>query len=229
MNTYWDNESIEHNLSPGVYTVVGGDEWADMLVLHFVVSTVSAGPPGVASVTNSSLGLKLGLSMNSTIYYLYENVSVNIIESNILPKMNNLTASSTDWPAPGLAIGPCGTMGSPVGIAIFQGYYTASNISSAHPMQIYAPGTYFCPGSSENIASYEFQPSSDSGLVCSDYPSSCLKFSSSYEVTSGGYWFNPTMDNVNLVFTGFGSGTYTIAGGDEWGDLVLLHFIVKIQ
>jgi phenolic acid decarboxylase len=36
---YWLNgqETTPHNFTPGVYTVVGGDEWGALAVLHFVV------------------------------------------------------------------------------------------------------------------------------------------------------------------------------------------------
>ena len=36
---YWINgqEAMLSNFTPGVYTVVGGDEWDALAVLHFVV------------------------------------------------------------------------------------------------------------------------------------------------------------------------------------------------
>jgi hypothetical protein len=50
-----------------------------------------------------------------------------------------------------------------------------------------------------------------------------------YEVTAGGYWTdNYPLDytGVNATFSNFQPGIYTVAGGDEWGQLVVLHFIV---
>lgn len=183
-----------------------------------------------AQTTNSTLGLKLQLSINSTTYYIGEYISVNITESNTLATSNNVSASS-HWPVAGLSIGQCGTVGSPVGVAVFQGYYTTSNVSSVEHLQIFEPGTYFCPGSSQNIVSYRFQPSSDSALVCSEYPSSCQNLpNASYEISASGYWFKASSNNSSQsVFTYFGPGTYTVVGGDEWGDVVILHFAVTGQ
>ena len=36
---YWDSQNKEHNLIPGVYTVAAGDEWGDIVLLHFIVTT----------------------------------------------------------------------------------------------------------------------------------------------------------------------------------------------
>jgi hypothetical protein len=39
-NGYWmaSQNLNEYNFTPGVYTVVGGDEWGSLVVLHFTVS-----------------------------------------------------------------------------------------------------------------------------------------------------------------------------------------------
>ena len=38
------------------------------------------------------------------------------------------------WPLQGLSLGPCGTLNYPFGVAIFAGYYTSANISTATPL-----------------------------------------------------------------------------------------------
>ena len=47
--SYWDSSNVQHNLGPGVFTVAGGDEWGQLVFLHFAV--VSVLPLRVVSVT----------------------------------------------------------------------------------------------------------------------------------------------------------------------------------
>ena len=47
----------------------------------------------------------------------------------------------------------------------FKGNYTAANISSATPLQIYEPGIYHCPMILADISSYVFQPLSDNAAI----------------------------------------------------------------
>jgi hypothetical protein len=37
---YWTSDTIPQfkNFDPGIYTVIGGDEWGAMVVLHYTVS-----------------------------------------------------------------------------------------------------------------------------------------------------------------------------------------------
>ena len=117
-----------------------------------------------ADVSNFTIGLQLRLSLNSTALQSGQGVGVNITESNILNLTNNVTASHA-WKVSGLALGPCGTGNDPMGVGIFQGYYTESNISSASPLSIYQPGEYACPMFLANIAAYTFQSLSNSAVV----------------------------------------------------------------
>lgn len=72
-------------------------------------------------------------------------ITVHIMESNARNSTNLVNASNA-WPLKGLALGPCGSSSHPMGVEIFKGYYTDSNISSARTaLSIYPPGEYMCP------------------------------------------------------------------------------------
>ena len=41
LNGYWDGnpmEAVQDNFNPGVYTVVAGDEWGALVLVHFTVT-----------------------------------------------------------------------------------------------------------------------------------------------------------------------------------------------
>jgi hypothetical protein len=155
-------------------------------------------------------------------------VQLNITEYNDATSYNNVSASS-DWPVSGLLLGPCGTLEFPFGIAVYQGYYTSQNISSATPLQIFTPnanGTaqsspVACPASPQ-VFSYDFAPHSDSATTrltwAGDSSSTTYQLSASFSIT--GYW------NSSSSFAVFGKGTYTIVAGDEWGHASFQYFTV---
>ncbi|MHB8567248.1 MAG: hypothetical protein ACYC7D_13085 [Nitrososphaerales archaeon] len=182
--------------------------------------------PTAAQTTNSTLGLELKLSINSATFSPGQGVLVNITEYNTLDRLNNVSVAR-NWPIGGLTLGPCG-VNNPVGAAIFQGYFTSSNISAGSPLSLFASGTYNCPAFLF-VRYYVFQPMSDDGstyvlsgngtstFCCGNPP----PISGSLNVTS--YW-----DRTNTEHS-LSAGVYTVIGGDEWGQLVLLHFVVTQQ
>jgi hypothetical protein len=168
-------------------------------------------------------GLSLSLSLNSTTLQPGQEISVLIDEQNTLTTVNNVSASN-GWPLKGLSLGPCGTVNYPIGVAIFQGYYTSSNVSSATPLQLYKPGIYYCPMILSYISGYVFQPSSDIAGVLSDSdPTPQLTNKMTSEITVTGYWLN----GQEATLSNFTPGVYTVVGEDEWGALAVLHFVVQ--
>jgi hypothetical protein len=177
-----------------------------------------------STTSNSANGLSLVLSLNSTIMQSGQGISVILEEQNTLPKVNEVSAS-TNWPLNGLKVGPCGPLNYPIGVAIFQGYYVAANISSAKPLQLYEPGVYACPMILAKIDAYTFQPlSSTADIVGSCGSSSCFTERIYSNVTANGYWNEGLLGGA--TFTHFNPGTYTVVAGDEWGALAILHFLV---
>jgi hypothetical protein len=110
-------------------------------------------------------------------------------------------------------------------MAIVQGYYFKSDLNGTTSLPILLPpGIFlFCipePTPSE----YDFYPSSNAAIPQygtlynnqSESISTSMSFSGYYNSSQ---WFST--ETIN-----FSPGVYTVIGGDEWGQLVLLHFVV---
>lgn len=189
-----------------------------------VTSSTSTPLPNASSTTSESVnGLILSLSLNSTTFQPGQEVAVVIDEKNMLATVNNVSASD-GWPLRGLSVGSCGALNYPMGVAIFQGYYMSSNVSSATPLQLYKPGIYHCPMILAEINAYAFQPSSDIASVFGSCdPNPCLSYEMNSEIGVTGYWIS----GQEATLSNFTSGVYTVVGGDEWGALAVLHFVVQ--
>jgi hypothetical protein len=194
------------------------------------------------SSLNRSSGLTIQLAMNTSTLFVNplsvnESAGILIMISlyNTLPSPNNLSSAQA-WPIQGLLAGPCAGY-KPIGIAVMKGFYSAGNISAGQPLHLFQE--LFCPQYFP-AAYYIFGPTSDYVRMASK-PSSASNASS---VQSS----NPLGDMVSVVpldgsccrqllgpqncgcyvysSIPFSTGTYTVVGGDEWGDLVILHFSV---
>jgi hypothetical protein len=191
-------------------------------------NTVTATTPfnnGNSATSKSISGLELTLSLDSKTYQSGQQVGIDIDEKNTLAKTNTIP-SSAKWQISGLGVDPCGSLNYPFGIAIFQGNYSAANISSTTPLQIYEPGIYHCPMILTDISSYVFQPLSDSAAVFQMSESTAvftMGMNTEFEPAPTGYWAS---NNVGATFTNFEPGVYTVVAGDEWGALVFVHFTV---
>ena len=177
-----------------------------------------------AAVIQSAHGLSLSLSLDSTTYYTGNGISIIVNETNMLSKTNKV-AITEKWPVSGLSVGPCGTYDYPFGVAIFQGNYTAANILSATPLDLYDPILrHSCPLILSDISSYVFQPSSDIADIFQNSESTAAltgeEMNSDVQPIIMGYCNGSTL-------TDFEPGMYTAVAGDEWGALVVLHFTVS--
>jgi hypothetical protein len=169
-------------------------------------------------------GMQLYLELNSATYQPGEVVMVTAGEWNTLTATNE-AAAGRSWPVSGLAMGPCGVLNYPIGVALYSGYYTENDIFTATPLRLYDPkALYRCPVIVSSISSYVFQPSSDIADVygsCDTGP--CLDdLKIGGTLTYAGFW----TDGQDSTFSNFTPGTYTVVCGDEWGTLILIHFIV---
>jgi hypothetical protein len=181
---------------------------------------------GVNSVSKKfANGLSLSISVNPQLIKPGYPIHIVITESNTLSKMNNLHASDK-WPINGLSVGICGTESYPFGVAVFQGSYTATNISSATPLELDNPNVIpqGCIAPVSNVTAYDFKPSSDIATLDGDVLfGSTATMQMSAEVIGGIYWAGSF---PNTIEQNFEPGVYTVVGGDEWGNLVVLHFTV---
>jgi hypothetical protein len=222
---YWTGVSpgvTKHDFAPGVYTIVAGDEWGSLVVLHFTVSQDTTGGNSARSLSVN--GLRLSLSLDSTIYQPGQQVTIVIDETNMLSKTNNVSTADK-WPLTGLSVSPCGTLNYPFGVAIFQGYYASGDISSATPLKLYDPlAVYSCPMVLSEIDTYAFQPLSDIAAVFQISDTNPVSTENmNAEVQTTGYWIGSTA----VTLTNFDPGVYTVVGGDEWGSLLVVHFTVS--
>ena len=206
-----------------------------------------------ADALNYSSGLQLELALNTSVIFEQprdENESGALLVSmslfNTLGKNNNLSATQ-NWPLPDLSSGACSSYDQPFGIDVMYGYYTISNVTSASPLPLFTPSfcpVYFPP------AFFVFDPNSDyintvsiprtsiqlvTNSTVTLTRTSILEYTTPQgndqrEIPLSGYCCTVTRQENCLCYTygliPFEVGTYTIADGDEWGDLVLMHFIV---
>ncbi len=194
----------------------------------WLLSHLTASPYNTVSYDNRALGVRLDLLVNSTHLKPGDGIAITIRESNMRFVPNELQARS-NWMIRGLSLGACGTVNTPVGFAIFRGNYTEDNISRASPLQLYKPGTYFCPMILSGISSYIFAPGSDFvDIVGSCSPNPCLRMNVQDQGRFAGSWSEliPPLPSLS-IFNQFSPGVYTVAGGDEWGDLLVLNFTVS--
>jgi len=77
------------------------------------------------------------------------------------------------------------------------------------------------------ISSYVFQPLSDNAALFQMSESTPvinnMEMDTEFEPAPTGYWAS---NEVGSTFTNFEPGVYTVVAGDEWGNLVILHFTV---
>lgn len=173
------------------------------------------------SATSPASGLELSLALNGTRISTGEEITATAVEVNTLTTTDNVSAAK-DWPIGNLAVGPCGQLNSPVGIAVLSGNYDAANVSSAKALQIYNPAVYACPAILSNIEGFLFQPSSDNATVYGSCGSAaCFNETASATVSVDGYWTGEPS-----TFTTLPTGIYTVVAGDEWGGIAILHFTV---
>jgi hypothetical protein len=179
------------------------------------------------TVLSPSTGIELQSTLNSTLVQQRQSIRITVSELNPLNRDVNLSAGA-GWPLRDLTLSGCGPLNFPFGVQIFRGYYTKANVSSGLSLSLFGPGPYSCPARME-ILYYVFQQNSTNF-------STYVKGSNGTSVQCCyGRFGQPTTDSDALTISGyydsgtfkvFDPGAYTVATGDEWGQLALLHFVV---
>ncbi|HEV2137849.1 MAG TPA: hypothetical protein VGR53_03340 [Nitrososphaerales archaeon] len=167
-------------------------------------------------------GLNLDFSISSNVVFAGRGISVTIEEKNPTSGAISVPAAN-NWPVPGLTLAPCGTLNTPIGFGLLAGYYTSQSISKVSRNQLldlYQPGAYSCQLILAGITGYSFAPMSDRADIYQGNGSDPALFSQTMKggVTASGFWTSS--------FNTFAPGYYSIVGGDEWGTLIILHFLV---
>jgi len=169
-------------------------------------TTTTSATINSASV-NSISGLSLSLSLDSITYNPGQDVYITVEEHNTL-NTDTIVPASNNWALDYLEMGGCRTNGGFVGIALFQGYYTADDKSFGQPLLFWNYNiTTPCPTTTTLPNGLDFTP------LDQKYADLDLK----------GYW---TDNSRSAIFTDFEPGIYTVVAGDEWGALVFVHFTV---
>ena len=158
----------------------------------------------------------------------------NISTKNLWP-FNGLLMFSQSWPY-------C-YFYSPIELLVLKGNFSVSGvISTAESIGPNTTSGMFCY-EQENFTSFKFEPSSDLVYVASIYSvGSSLSIigpqNASITVSTNGYWDNDTLlyypssyvSPGNYSFLDaehpFAEGVYTIAIGDEWGQLAVIHVTI---
>jgi hypothetical protein len=167
--------------------------------------------------SNSTNGLFLGMSLNTTTLSPGQGVDITVAELNLLDQFNNISVADA-WALKGLATGGCPSLYYPFGIAVLQGIYTSANLSQAVPLRIFP--VVACPMIVMYITGYLFQPMSDNATVL---PGTGEVTMATAVSASGTY--STTGNKLNQL-TPFTPGTYTVVAGDEWGSVAFAYFVV---
>lgn len=196
----------------------------------------------MSEVTNSGLGLELALTINSSRIPLEEAINISASVTNVLSVPDNLSVASK-WAIDGLSA-QCNygsSPASPIEIAVFSGNYTLDNISQAQALPIW--GAIECPldyafngtgivGQWMQMTSYSLSPGADNGTssgVYKAYPSQNLMMGEFPVLMTFQTQVYATQSSLARVYNSLNSSSpasYTVAAGDEWGQLALLHFQV---
>ena len=223
---YWTvQDQAFHQFRPGAYTIVGGDDYGQLEIIHFYVQpsqtaetstteqSSTTGPVGENASAASMYSLELLVSMNATEVLPGETVQVTLSEFNTMSAVNNVSASQ-NWPVQ-VSLGSCSNIyDQPFGIAVYAGHADSQNLSQGKQLRIFP--VVPCPMYIRLVTGYEFQPLSDLAVV----------------LPSSGASPSPLDGNVYLSMTyspqaqQFAPGTYTVVAADEWGALVFLYFAV---
>jgi len=216
------------------------------LPLESLNSTTSFSAATFAQTTDS-LGLRLALSDNGSYILTNESVRFSVSLFNTLPNPVNVTGlanlpnyaeSGWHFPFVGIPLSPnpqC-YWNDIFEFALLKGDYSQSNLlelkSGAAVVTLCMEGA--------PARWYLFQPQSYNAtmdaITCGDCQTYQVTspFSSNVTEIVSGYWNSsslPTSTSGILAFTPFpkqwDSGSYTLAVGDPWGDLVALHFQVS--
>lgn len=196
---------------------------------------------------NPKLGIELEGSLNSTRIDQGAGLSLNMTLINTLTVENNLSQSNS-WAIAGMGEEPCNSF-SPTSFTVFQGYYGFNNYSTAKPLDLWpvvpacsAPLTYngtSMIGALRNVTSYSFSAQSDVANYSAYYiPWGSTNGTVQFGTFPATGWTAVTSrDDIftNSIFANESSeptitpatpGDYTIAIGDEWGDLAFIYFSI---
>lgn len=178
----------------------------------FANSCSASGPSGVV----------LTLSINTTVVRSNNSFTFDIEEFNPTDRSFNLSKADNWYLSSLTSAWFCYNGVPPYGFAVFRGYYTLQNVSSA--VNVIKLGIYGCIYTG-NPTAFSFPPRSTFvpiGTISLGY----LQGSLQVYAINGDCVKSGSLCNMVYSLGSSKPTIYTMATGDEWGDLVLLHFSV---
>ena len=174
--------------------------------------------------SNATEGLQLTATINPINVPQGSNVSVTAQVYNTLSRDVEVNATSMTNPADG----PC-QQGLATGVKVYQGGYSAANLSKAAELLLYNPSLiYTCP--EVFTFQYSFAPNSDVATVQASLSGNQVGKNTTGPVDEtsvlSGYW---TGSGQNYTFDSFPQGNYTLVVFDAWGQEAIGHFQVTPQ
>lgn len=169
------------------------------------------------TIYDSPSVLKFYIQENSSVIHTGQTIGVDIGDNNTQPRPVRLPFP-WHYGFQNSRLFPCDYKSTRIGV--FQGYLTQENLNSEEPLDFYHPGMYSCPAPSPG-KTWVFQTLSNvATLQCAigEYCNDTRTMSQ--HISLDGYW--DSSDHFHL----FEEGNYTLAGGDQWGHLEILHFVV---
>jgi hypothetical protein len=170
----------------------------------------------ILSVSVNSTQLKTGATLSMAVHE-YDPSNVHVNES-----------AAANWKTRNIGIGfGCAFQNLPLSASVFKGYYSIDNLSQAVPLQLVdLQNLGACPPL-WTIQNWVFEPLSDNVQLVGCLRSACVTtgnlVSTRQAFSVGGTW--PSSPG-SVGFTPFKPGIYTVAAGDEWGAVAIVHFIV---
>jgi hypothetical protein len=193
---------------------------AAVLVVNWPLLLGQGVPSAPQSATQayqvSSNGLWLQLSISQGTVAVGQSLVISVDSYNPTGGPLNVTTARA-WAVQGLRADSCYSSVYPFGLAVFQGTYTAGNVSQGKPLQIFP--NVPCPMLIRLVTGYYFSPDSSNATVL---PGTGSSISISIRLAVAGTY--PGQGTTPQPFT---TGSYTVVAGDEWGTLVFLHFQVR--
>jgi hypothetical protein len=193
------------------------------IVIAIILTTTGPFPPNSggpypsdqASTSVASIdGLQLSLEISASRLLSGGSIVVNVSETNTNATPLNQSAARS-WAVSGLRTDGCYASIYPFGVAIYYGHYTAQNISSGSPLNLFP--ALPCPLFIRYVSGYYFQQHSDLAVVLpGNGPPVAM---ASGFAARGNYTHGTTLQH-------FSPGMYTVVAGDEWGSLAFLYFVV---
>jgi hypothetical protein len=210
-----------------------------------LTSTLTTTTTRILPVTS---GIGLLASTNGTAFKVGQEVAVTAILFNPSGQSYNVTTVA-QYPFNGLLMfnqnwAPCYYY-SPVEILVLKGNFTASGVMATVSSIGPNPATSLGCMENEDFRSFRFEPTSSLAFVAFNYSGTGSQVSvagpqnASARVSTNGYWDNSTSLTYPASYASYGNysyitaphqfvkGIYTVAVGDEWGQLVVIHITVE--